>query len=297
MVLLGIMYKSLDSEALRVLHAIEQGMKKHEYVPVDYIAKVTKIPPKRLDAILSFLDSKKVIRRRVGYTVGYRLVFLGLDMLAIDSLVKRGVLAAIGERIGVGKESDIYEALNPAQERLALKLHRIGRTSFKKTKRVRPYVFVRETPDWLSESKLSAQREFKALQELSVHTKHVPKPVAYNRHAVVTEFIEGVELYRVKSLENPREVLEGIVEVIKVAYGKVGIVHGDLSEYNIMISYPTERPMIIDWPQYLCKDYPHAMETLKRDVYYVVRYFNKRFSLNVNWESVLKEVLSSEEGS
>ena len=294
MVSLGLIYRSLDSEALRVLYAIEQGMKRHEYVPVDYIAKATKIPPKRLDTILSFLNSKKIIRRRVGYTVGYKLVFLGLDMLAIDNLVKRGVLAAIGEKIGVGKESDIYEALNPAQERLALKLHRIGRTSFKKTKRVRPYVFERESPDWLSESKLSAQREFRALQELSTHTKYVPKPVAHNRHAVVTEFIEGIELYRVKSLENPGEVLEGIIEVIKVAYNEVGIVHGDLSEYNILVSYPEEKPIVIDWPQYLYRDYPQAVEALKRDVYYVVRYFNKRFSLNVDWKSVIDEILSEE---
>ena len=34
----------------------------------------------------------------------------GYDFLAIHALVSRGALAAIGRKIGVGKESDVYEA-------------------------------------------------------------------------------------------------------------------------------------------------------------------------------------------
>lgn len=36
---------------------------------------------------------------------GFRLTYLGYDFLAIKTLVNRGVFAAVGRQIGVGKES------------------------------------------------------------------------------------------------------------------------------------------------------------------------------------------------
>ena len=43
---------------------------------------------------------------------GYRLTFLGYDYLAIRALVNRGVIAGVGRRIGVGKESGFLVSLN-----------------------------------------------------------------------------------------------------------------------------------------------------------------------------------------
>ena len=292
---LGELYKMLDENCFKVLYSIEYYTGKYEYVPVRLICKKTKIPPKKLDAILGFLNSLKIIKRRLGYEVGYSLTYKALDLIAIKSLVERGVLEAIGEKIGVGKESDIYEALGPGGVRLALKLHRLGRTSFKQTLRLRPYVLEKESTLWIEEAKLSAQREYKALHELSMYTKYVPKPIAYSRHAVVTDFIEGIELYKIRSLSDPNSVLEKVIEVVKIAYKKVGIVHGDLSEYNIIVSFPEENPKVIDWPQYLYSEHPSALEILKRDVMYVVRYFNKRFGLNVNWEEIYSDIIEGKE--
>lgn len=41
---------------------------------------------------------------------GYRLTPLGYDYLAIHALVARGALTGVGRKVGVGKESDVYEA-------------------------------------------------------------------------------------------------------------------------------------------------------------------------------------------
>lgn len=43
-------------------------------------------------------------------------------------------------QIGVGKESDIFEVSNDEGEVLALKLHRLGRTSFRAVKSKRDYL-------------------------------------------------------------------------------------------------------------------------------------------------------------
>lgn len=40
---------------------------------------------------------------------GYRLTYMGYDFLAIRTLLARGHISAVGRRIGVGKESDVFE--------------------------------------------------------------------------------------------------------------------------------------------------------------------------------------------
>lgn len=39
---------------------------------------------------------------------GYRLTTLGYDILALKALRARGVVGAVGNQIGVGKESDVF---------------------------------------------------------------------------------------------------------------------------------------------------------------------------------------------
>lgn len=51
-------------------------------------------------------------------------------------MVKRGNIAAVGQKMGVGKESDIYIVSNDKGELLILKLHRLGRVSFRSIKTV-----------------------------------------------------------------------------------------------------------------------------------------------------------------
>lgn len=68
---------------------------------------------------------------------GFRLTYMGYDYLALRAMVARGTIAGIGRQIGIGKESDIFLATGPNGEKLALKLHRLGRISFRNIKEVR----------------------------------------------------------------------------------------------------------------------------------------------------------------
>ena len=43
---------------------------------------------------------------------GYRLTYMGYDYLALHTFVARGTITGIGRQIGVGKESDIYLAVD-----------------------------------------------------------------------------------------------------------------------------------------------------------------------------------------
>ena len=48
----------------------------------------------------------------------------------------------VGQKVGVGKESDIYLAQTESGEEVILKLHRLGRTSFRAVKNVRTSLYI-----------------------------------------------------------------------------------------------------------------------------------------------------------
>jgi len=281
MVKIGYVYKQLTPLDFRVLESIERFIGRYEYVPLEQIEKASKIPETKLNLILFKLHRLKLVKKiSVSGMKAFRLTYLGLDMIALRNLVNRNVIDAIGDRIGVGKESELYKALTGGVE-VVVKFLRIGRSSFRRTRITRSWG---EDPKytWFHQSKIAAEREYKALRELYSVKSYVPYPVGYNRHVVVIEYIDGVELYKRPQLENPLEVLKNILFTLRKAYLEIGIVHGDLSEYNIIVKRDGEIPYVIDWPQYVYRDEPNADALLKRDVEYIVRFFHKVYRVDVD---------------
>ena len=281
-------YAQLTPDDFKVLHAIEKRLKTHEFVPIEIIERDTKLPLHRLERSLYHLNKLKLVRRMNANVLGYRLTILAYDVLAIHSLMKRGVLAALGDKIGVGKESDVYLGIAPGGTKLAVKFHRVGRKSFRHVVRNRPYKI---EESWLLQSKVSAAREFAALKELYPLGAKVPEPVDRSRHVVVTKLIEGaVELYRKPELSDPLKALGDVLETIEIAYKEAGLVHGDLSEYNIIVVPESSEAYIIDWPQYVERDHPLAEKLLRRDVEYVVRFFRKTYNIPLETDDVLRRL-------
>jgi RIO kinase 2 len=92
---------------------------------------------------------------------------MGLDYLAMRVFVNRGTIAGVGRRIGVGKESDIYECVSEQGEIMAMKIHRLGRVSFKNVKSKRDYLLHRKSASWMYMSRLAAVREYTFMQVYS----------------------------------------------------------------------------------------------------------------------------------
>lgn len=278
--------RDLKADDYKVLSALERGMKMYEFVPVEVITRLSALHEGRVLNILSKLHEFKLVVRQVGDYVGYRLTVHGFDALALNALVNSGVIEYLGSKLGVGKESDIYEALTPSGRRVAIKAHRIGRTSFTKAKRVRGYIKRKITQSgWFPASCRSAEREYFALKLLHPNGVAVPEPIGCNRHIVVMEFIDGEELVRYKSLPEPDNLLEAIIENVKLAY-KCGVVHGDLSEYNVIVT-PELDVFLIDWPQFVPISHPSAQYLLERDVYNVLRFFERKFEVRLNLSETL----------
>jgi RIO kinase 2 len=102
--------------------------------------------------------------------------------------------------------------------------------------------------------------------------------------------IEGAELANWKRLTRPERILKEILRNVRKSYLKAGVIHGDLSEYNILLR-PNKHVLIIDWPQFVMKNHPNAQDMLRRDVHNVLQYFERKHGLRVELEESLKYVV------
>jgi len=282
-------FRQLESEDLRVLLAIELFMSRHRYVPQDEIAKLNGFSAREMEYRLARLDNLGLIYRWTGPYVGYILSMSGYDCLAINALVKANVLDAFGKPLGVGKEADVYDALTPNGERVAVKFHRLGRISFRQTKRLRGYAAKQRHISWLYRSRLAAEREIEALKIVYPCGVSVPKPIGQNRHVVVMDMIEGEELARFIKIPKPRKVLDEILFNVKTAYLKAEVIHGDLSEFNVILN-PDLHILIIDWPQFVKRNHPNADNLLRRDVRNTLKFFRRKFKMERILEDTLRYV-------
>jgi RIO kinase 2 len=206
---------------------------------------------------------------------------VGYDCLAINALVQAGIIESFGQILGVGKEADVYDALSPSGERIAIKFHRLGRISFRQTRRTRGYI--REHSSWLFQSHVAADKEFQALELVYNVGVSVPKPISHNRHVIAMGMIEGGELSKYKDIGEPKRILKEILRNVRKAYLKAHVVHGDLSEYNIILK-PNGHLLIIDWPQYVTVAHANAADLLLRDLKNVLTYFSRKFKVDLSVE-------------
>jgi RIO kinase 2 len=276
-------FRKLESEDFRILQIIEAAMSKREFVPKEQMAKYAQLPLDRIDFTLGRLNKLGLIYSMRGAYVGHTLNYAGYDCLAINAFVKAGIVEAFGQALGVGKEADVYDALTPAGARIAVKFHRLGRISFRQTRRKRGYLA--EHAGWLFQSRLAAEREFQALELVYQYGVAVPKPLSQNRHAIAMGIIEGAELAKWKEVSKPERILKEILRNVKKTYLKAGVIHADLSEYNIILQ-PNMHILIIDWPQYVMTDHPNAQQLLLRDVRNVLKYFSRRYGVKAKAREV-----------
>lgn len=95
------------------------------------ISALAKLKHGGLSRVLSTLLRYKLVAHANQEYHGYRLSYLGYDILALNTLLARGVVVSVGGKIGIGKEADIYEALDAEGNEVVIKIHRLGRTSFR----------------------------------------------------------------------------------------------------------------------------------------------------------------------
>jgi len=197
-------------------------------------------------------------------------VFDVLTLRTIYKLMDSGVFSRLIRVISTGKEANVFLAVDAAENPLAVKIYRVETSEFRK---ILPYIdgdprFGRIPRDRRRLVYLWTKKEYKNLDTAFRAGAPVPYPVASRNNVLVMEFIgeNGVPAPRLRDYypENPERFVDELLDGLARFYFGAGLVHADLSEYNILVR--DSSPVVIDLGQSVPFDHPNAPFFLQRDL-------------------------------
>ena len=207
-------------------------------------------------------------------------VFDQATRMVIYRFFTEGILNEVHGVISAGKEARIYWGKNKEGKDLAVKIYLTSSAEFKKGmfKYIEgDYRFKGVKHDTRSLIFAWAQKEFRNLEQATRAEINVPKPVAVKNNVLVMEFIgeDGVSAPSLKEQPpvSPQKVYRQLLTYLARLYRKADLVHGDLSEYNIMMW--KGKPVLFDMSQSVPTSHPLAKFLLERDLTNVNRFFSR----------------------
>jgi len=207
-------------------------------------------------------------------------VFDKSTLMVIYHMLDTGKLAKISGVVRSGKEARIYWGLGPRRREIAIKIYLTLSAEFKKGRLA--YIegdprFQRIRTDTRSLVYTWAQKEFKNLMQAREAGVRVPNPITVQKNVLLMGFIgkngEPAPLLRETVPRSPRKTYHDLVLSLRLLYQKASLVHGDLSEYNIMLW--RGNPVLFDLSQAVSVEHPMADRLLMRDILNLNRYFSQ----------------------
>ncbi|MFW5895580.1 MAG: serine protein kinase RIO [archaeon] len=207
-------------------------------------------------------------------------VFDERTLFELRKLLKNGPLDQIEGIISAGKEANVYLGYDLDDNEVAIKIYKIDRNT---SKWMRNYILgdprFKKIPKNISKViYLWGRKEFKNLKRCAKYNLSVPKPIKIKSNILIMEYIgfgpiPAPKLKDIERVRNPEDLLNVIMNFIKNLFQKAKLVHGDLSEYNIL--YHNQKPVIIDISQAVSIDHPKSERYLVRDIKNIFNYFKK----------------------
>lgn len=209
----------------------------------------------------------------------------------LQPLVEEGVIDGVVRQLMSGKEAMVFVVHGGGEARCAKVYKDADQRSFRqavdytenrKTKNSRDARAIAKGTSYGRESQERAWQsaEVDALYRLAAAGVRVPEPYSFFDGVLVMELItdaQGKAAPRLNDVELTAEEARDfhqrlIAEVVRMLC--VGIIHGDLSEFNILAG--SEGPVIIDLPQAVdAAGNNHASAMLERDVANLRNFFGR----------------------
>lgn len=219
------------------------------------------------------------------------------DKITLETLYKlanHGYIDVLNGAISTGKEANVLTGITDDEKFVAVKIYRIATSDFKKmdyylkgdprfnvkTKNKRKIIY-----SWVT-------KEFKNLTRLHTAGVNVPEPITSSNNVLLIEFIgdeNGNPAQPVKNQppQDAEDFWSKLLDQLKLFVNEAKLVHGDLSNYNILNL--NEEPVIIDVSQSVVLDNPISKELLERDINTLVKEYSKlgvKTSFNEVWEHI-----------
>jgi len=259
--------------------------------------------------------AKKISREEMLYEISQRMKFKRSEeyealeevfdkptLMSLYKLMVKGVIGEMHGTVKAGKECRLYWGKTPEGRDVAIKIYLTTTTEFKKGR----LIYIEGDPRFeglLGRSTRAlvyawARKEFRNLKRAYEAGVRVPEPIDIEKNILVMEFIgeEGVPapLMKEVELEDPEGTFWTIMDYVRRLYQKAKLVHGDLSEYNVMIW--DGEPVLFDLSQSVTLDHPMAEFFLERDLRNILRFFTKLGVPVPSLEEALKMVRGEEGG-
>ena len=221
-------------------------------------------------------------------------VFDKITLETLYKLANQGYIDILNGAISTGKEANVLTGITDEEKFVAVKIYRIATSDFKKmdyylkgdprfnvkTKNKRKIIY-----SWVT-------KEFKNLTRLHNAGVTVPEPITSSNNVLLIEFIgdeDGNPAQPVKNQppQDPEEFWNKLLVQLKIFVNDAKLVHGDLSNYNILNL--NEEPVIIDVSQSVVLDNPISKELLERDINTLVREYTK-LGVETSYEEVWEYV-------
>jgi RIO kinase 1 len=205
-------------------------------------------------------------------------VFDKPTLMTIYHLINRGVIDRLYGVVKSGKEARVYRGVSRDGRELAVKIYLVASAEFRKG--ILPYIegdprFGRVKHGARSLIRAWALKEFKNLKKAHEVGVRVPRPHIVENNVLVMEFIgsEGVPapLLRETKLRDSDKVYRRLLEYVKILCQEADLVHGDLSEFNVMLV--DDEPVIFDMSQAVLSSHPMAPRFLYRDLVNLNEFF------------------------
>ena len=207
----------------------------------------------------------------------------------LKRLQTKGFLSSITGTIASGKEAGVFLAELGSEGIEYCKAFsitspivvKIFRTSTLNFKRIISYIhgdmrFRKHSRKTRQIINLWAEKEYSNLQRSSEAEIHVPKPILIKNNILLMELLgkdgEPYPLLRYTPEAVTLQFLTQILNQIKLLFQRAGLVHADLSPYNILIG--DEIAYFIDMSQSVLVTHPKAFEFLYRDLRNVLSFFS-----------------------
>ncbi|MDH2906741.1 MAG: serine protein kinase RIO [Candidatus Nitrosotalea sp.] len=205
-------------------------------------------------------------------------VFDKSTVMLLSRMINNGIISYVNGAVGAGKESQMYWAVDPSGQDLAVKIYLVTTSNFKKRY---PYLigdprFTRIKKGTRSLVELWAKKEFRNLSKSFNTGIPCPEPITVVKNILVMKFIgsNGVPSPTLVESEVDYTDYEKTIEIISDLYRKAELVHADLSEYNI---FKTENgPVVFDFGSAVDIRHPKTKEFLERDISNITKFFVKR---------------------
>lgn len=225
-------------------------------------------------------------------------VFDRQTLLTLYDLMTGGVIDTVDYPISTGKEGNVFLATDEDGDHVALKIFRTSTSTFK---RISKYIEGDPRFKGITGSRRKVVyawtgKEYRNLQRYYDAELNVPEPIAFQNNCLVMEFIgeDGVPAPKLKDVEmnDPDDVYECVLSFIVDGYREAHLVHGDMSEYNILMM--EDEPILIDCGQAMTADFYNAPEILDRDIKNMNRFFRQR-GVDVAERDEIWEMIHEEE--